>query len=218
MGQTLSNLFKQSKWKLVKYNSAQDSAIKKLTDLDQFIIIHVYESGTLLVALTDHGQLNNCSVYFIDTQGTIQQTHHPFTEFNCDYNNYHIFKILNWQKFATTFKQPVAWSNNTGYFYVNEGHADEKMIALPELEPKYICMHRWLCYELLYGGVLRLEEICQHHDEKNSKVVKHFRCIELDEVVRHEILPTDPVFISKSKDVLLKHLVTNVTGIVLGFL
>ncbi len=200
----------------IKPTRKQAVAIKKLCkEGDYHIVLHAYDSGTLLVAIKkDYFNKRSLKltiidypVYLVDTKGHVEKTKHLSKEVEHDF-------------FDKTFHDcKVILSDNQLYLSYNSFDILGKYLTLPRtvsLKPNSRSIS--LLFTLSYGGIIQIEEIHTDYHEPKEVFTRHVKWKYLDEVVKRDLLPLDPEIIRKVQLVLSKYLVTNVTGLVVSYL
>ncbi len=202
---------------VVELTPIQQDAIEKLSSFRKYMIIHIYQSGTLLVCMKKaHIIFNKKHIYdyltfptyFIETDGQTTKTSTPsyFTEMSklARYDNNNCDECdIDWFNFKIKHN----------YNIYNIANENNEVIDVNTIY-KFNDWSGYLrtAWYITYGGIIHIE-----YQNNTTHTVVHIKVKALDEAVKKEMLPLDPVVSREITTALNDFLVKNVIGIVLQY-
>ncbi len=192
---------------VVEINDKQKEIIDKLCIANKIkhthIIIHAYETGTLLVCIarTYFENYLNDPVYLIGPQGDVLKTYHAVPHCQPHEYGFHGYVKRDW------------FHNSVQSYYKEEGHSHNPLLGITIDDKKRLDLTTSIrgrfsdtsLFLVTYGGVIYVHDI--------DRVI-HIRWKYLDNIVKKDILPTDIVILKEAEKILSPFLVKNVINLV----
>ncbi len=218
-------------------NKPQQQAINNICADKNYVIIHIYETGTLMISIkqNDIDYLQD-PIYLIETNGQVTKTSHPSyfmqTDRQIDIQDptYYIDMVDR----PTKVERPMITSDmytsssshwfeceiqqrGTNYFTVGNEYIDTETVHQCSFGPGESSIST--ISHVTYGGIIHIQEI---HENRNrdikTQVNINIWSRLIDENVKKEMLPLDPPIYREVKTILENKLVKNVAGLILEYI